>query len=134
MDPILWQTTRHELATARALRFEWQRDGRTHSGILVDDNGTPRAFENRCPHWDLPLDGNGARWWDERREQLVCTAHGARFALESGACLSGPCEGAELTALLVDIAGDVIRIRPAPLLQFGGLALLPPTDPSSDDP
>jgi nitrite reductase/ring-hydroxylating ferredoxin subunit len=36
------------------------------------------------------------RFLDQKRERIVCAAHGARFAIEDGRCVSGPCLGDSL--------------------------------------
>ena len=60
-----------------------------------------------CPHWrDVRLDkGSGAT---VRGDELVCEKHGATFERDSGNCTFGPCEGAVLETVDVEVAdGDV---------------------------
>jgi len=59
---------------------------------IVDDAGCVRAFVNRCPHARMPLDWGDGEFFDDQG-LLLCRMHGARFAPQSGACVSGPCAG-----------------------------------------
>jgi nitrite reductase/ring-hydroxylating ferredoxin subunit len=65
------------------------------------------AWRNYCPHWtDVSLDsGSGAEFRDG---ELVCTRHGATFEPGSGECTFGPCEGAFLEEVEIEVVdGDV---------------------------
>ncbi len=53
------------------------------------------AYVDACPHW---TGGDG--------QQVVCSAHGARFDIDTGACVLGPCLGQALTPVSVSIADD----------------------------
>ena len=84
------------------------RDGfDLEEAILVQLADGVVAFENYCPHWrDVRLDkGSGATM---RGNELVCEKHGATFERDSGACTFGPCEGAVLETVDVEVEdGDV---------------------------
>ena len=72
---------------------------REAQGVLLLFHDELIAFENRCPHWNTPLDLHGPSLFDPATESLICQTHGARFAPESGLCLSGPCLGDRLLLL-----------------------------------
>lgn len=57
------------------------------------------VYVNSCPHIGLPLEPLPDRFLDGRREKIVCSAHGARFRVEDGVCVSGPCLGDALEAV-----------------------------------
>lgn len=92
-------------------------------------DGTLRAFENSCPHQGGPLNAQpGAVLFSRPRRSsagrtlnhtdatlLRCARHGARFAPEDGACVSGPCAGHALHAVSVDesLAGVTISLEEA---------------------
>lgn len=88
-------------------------DGDTDAGrpAPMDTDESPVsvvAWLNQCQHFThIPLDkGSGA---PVRGDEVVCANHGAMFALDTGRCTFGPCEGAYLTG--VDVAiddGDVV--------------------------
>jgi nitrite reductase/ring-hydroxylating ferredoxin subunit len=75
--------------------------------ILVRTGGRVAAYHNECPHAGRRLDWAPGRFLIENGT-LICAAHGAVFALESGACLGGPCRGSGLRSVPVEaIDGQV---------------------------
>lgn len=67
------------------------------------------AYQNVCPHAQAPLEWNPDEFLDEKKETIICALHGARFSIEEGDCLGGPCEGIGLTAVDIKvIEGDVV--------------------------
>ncbi|MBT9385284.1 Rieske 2Fe-2S domain-containing protein [Pseudooceanicola sp. CBS1P-1] len=48
-----------------------------------------RAYVNACPHQYLPLDYRGPQVLSACGGALLCTAHGARFDIATGAALAG---------------------------------------------
>ncbi|WP_134669245.1 Rieske (2Fe-2S) protein [Halorussus marinus] len=73
------------------------------------DDGDAVAYENYCQHWtDVRLDkGSGAA---RRDGELVCGKHGALFAVDTGTCTHGPCEGATLQSVEVTVDGDGVYL------------------------
>ncbi|MEF8818727.1 MAG: Rieske 2Fe-2S domain-containing protein [Haloferacaceae archaeon] len=67
------------------------------------------AYRNYCKHWtDVRLDtGSGAA---VRDDELVCERHGATFERESGVCTFGPCEGAVLDGVAVDVVDGTVHL------------------------
>lgn len=55
-----------------------------------------RVFVNSCPHRRLPLDRRGRLQFSGEQPLLVCPNHGAKFEIESGRCVAGPCFGKHL--------------------------------------
>jgi len=45
-----------------------------------------------------------------RDGEVICTNHGAYFEADSGQCTFGPCEGAFLTELELDVADGAIYL------------------------
>jgi len=66
------------------------------------------AYQNICPHAQAPLEWNPDEFLDEKKETIICALHGARFSIEKGDCLGGPCEGVGLTEVSVDVIGEDI--------------------------
>ncbi len=97
---------------AKGVGLEWA--GRWREIVVVrGTDGTVRAYENRCPHLELTLETRPDRFLDENRAHLVCSMHGARFRIDDGACVWGPCEGQSLPAVGIEIAGDAVMLRDA---------------------
>ncbi|MCJ7555418.1 MAG: Rieske 2Fe-2S domain-containing protein [Gammaproteobacteria bacterium] len=88
-----------------------------HRGFVVRRGGVLVAYRNICPHAGRPLNWHPDRFLDQRGEVILCTGHGAEFAIASGACGRGPCKGQSLSALRVDLIDGVMFIdtgQPAP--------------------
>ena len=68
------------------------------------------VYVNSCPHIGLPLEAQPDRFLDRKRELIVCAAHGARFKVEDGACISGPCIGEALEAVPVQLVDGEVRV------------------------
>jgi nitrite reductase/ring-hydroxylating ferredoxin subunit len=70
--------------------------------IVVQTDGARHAYVNSCPHQFIPLETFPNHFFTEDKKYLVCSGHGARFAPESGACVSGPCLGRGLDRLATE--------------------------------
>jgi nitrite reductase/ring-hydroxylating ferredoxin subunit len=64
------------------------------------------VYVNSCPHVGLPLEPAPDRFLDAKRERIICSAHGARFRVEDGLCLSGPCYNEHLEAVPARVEPD----------------------------
>lgn len=85
-----------------------------HGSVIVVRTGTRVAgYVNACPHKGTPLENPLGRVLDADGRHLVCSTHGARFRLEDGACVAGPCLGRSLAAVSLDIRGPDLVLRPA---------------------
>jgi nitrite reductase/ring-hydroxylating ferredoxin subunit len=61
------------------------------------------VYVNSCPHIGLPLEPLPDRFLDTKKQVIICSAHGARFRIEDGICVTGPCIGEALEAVPVRI-------------------------------
>ena len=82
--------------------------------VLLDETGAVRAYVNRCKHLPIPLDGGSGAFFDASGAHLECGTHGARFRLADGYCVSGPCEGSSLDALVVEEEEGIVFVRDEP--------------------
>jgi nitrite reductase/ring-hydroxylating ferredoxin subunit len=74
--------------------------------ILLRRGNRVFAYPNECPHAGRNLDYAPGRFL-VRDARITCAVHGATFAVESGACLGGPCRNG-LFAMPVDLVdGEV---------------------------
>ncbi len=86
--------------------------GRPREAIVVTlHDGSRRAYLNLCRHLPVPLDGGSREFLSPDGRYLVCGTHGARYRLDDGVCVDGPCTGTRLTPLR--IVGD--RVVDAPV-------------------
>jgi nitrite reductase/ring-hydroxylating ferredoxin subunit len=77
--------------------FAVRRDGRVH------------VYVNACPHVGLPLEPLPNRFLDAKKQVILCSVHGARFRIEDGRCVTGPCIGEALEAVAVRVVdGQVV--------------------------
>ena len=81
--------------------------------VVLGTDGAVRAYRNICPHLQISLETWPDKFLDEDRAHLVCTMHGARFRVDDGLCVWGPCEGQSLTPLSIEVAGDTVLLKPA---------------------
>jgi nitrite reductase/ring-hydroxylating ferredoxin subunit len=97
-----------EVPADGSLLFTVADDGDEREAILVTlGDGSIAGWLNYCMHWtDVKLDtGDGA---PVRNGEVVCRKHAATFEKDSGVCTHGPCEGAELDPVGVEVRdGDV---------------------------
>jgi len=77
--------------------------------VVTRQGGAVRAYVNVCPHAGRRLDWAPGQFLIEAG-LLICAAHGATFKLDSGLCVDGPCRGASLAPVDIEIAGDEVRI------------------------
>lgn len=83
-------------------------DGDAESLILHRDGERVRAWLNVCPHAGRRLDWAPGRFLKSKDGLLVCAAHGASFELVHGECVAGPCRGARLRAIQVEVRDGVV--------------------------
>lgn len=79
-------------------------------GFVVRCGNEVRGYVNHCPHAGHPLDLRPHRFLTPDRAMILCSSHGALFDKDAGLCVAGPCVGA--------------RLRPIPLQVIGGVVLL----------
>lgn len=78
-------------------------DGDAESLVLYREGNSVRGFLNICPHAGRRLDWAPGQFLKSREGHLVCAAHGASFALDSGQCVAGPCKGDRLRVIAVQV-------------------------------
>jgi nitrite reductase/ring-hydroxylating ferredoxin subunit len=92
-----------QIAPGGFAEVEAEVDGDAESLILYRDGDTVRAWFNICPHAGRRLDWAPGRFLLSKEGLLVCAAHGASFELARGECVAGPCRGALLRAVGVEV-------------------------------
>ena len=68
------------------------------------------VYENNCPHIGSPLDFKPGQFLNIERTHIICSTHGALFEINDGRCISGPCEGGQLTSLDASIRNGSIYV------------------------
>jgi nitrite reductase/ring-hydroxylating ferredoxin subunit len=86
--------------------------GETESLIVYRDGASVRVWLNICPHAGRRLDWAPGKFLLGKDGHLICAAHGATFEWGQGECIAGPCRGASLRALAVDVVAGEVRVWP----------------------
>ncbi|MBL7004838.1 MAG: Rieske 2Fe-2S domain-containing protein [Gammaproteobacteria bacterium] len=101
------QTNEFEDLSSRG--FTYEKGGESISGFVVHQYGQYFAYVNQCPHTGAPLDWVEHQFLDSDKEYIQCAVHDARFVIDSGECVLGPCSGQSLKQLpIVEKDGDLL--------------------------
>lgn len=86
--------------------------GRPTRNIFVVRQGRRvHGYLNVCPHAGTPLDFKPDTFLAPDGGTIQCSTHGARFRIDDGACVAGPCNGRGLTAVPIHVDRDgVVRL------------------------
>jgi nitrite reductase/ring-hydroxylating ferredoxin subunit len=83
------------------------------SAIVARRGGRIYAYANVCRHVPLTLDMGDGELLAADRTVLLCHHHGARYRIEDGKCLYGPCDGMQLVPLgIEEIDGELTLLLP----------------------
>ena len=96
-------------------RIEDDRLGRVmiRSAVVARKDGRVYAYANICRHVPLTLDLGDGDVSSADRQVFLCHHHGARYRIEDGKCLYGPCDGASLFPLQTEeLDGELILLVP----------------------
>ena len=83
--------------------------------FVVRKGEAVHGYLNDCPHWNAPLDLVPDRFMNREKGQIQCANHGARFRIETGECVFGPCRGEALTRVPVKLVDGEVRLAPGRL-------------------
>jgi nitrite reductase/ring-hydroxylating ferredoxin subunit len=83
--------------------------------FVVRDGETVHGYLNDCPHWNAPLDFVPGRFMNREKGLIQCANHGARFRIETGECVFGPCLGEALTRVPVTVVDGEVWLAAARL-------------------
>lgn len=75
--------------------------------LLRIENGF-RAYLDVCPHQGRSLALAPGEFIFNKAGELMCPHHGACFDIETGTCISGPCRGAQLSAIPIELRDEDI--------------------------
>jgi nitrite reductase/ring-hydroxylating ferredoxin subunit len=100
-----------ELSDPGSFGFSTEKNGEAIEGFLVKNDGVFFAYRNSCPHTGAPLDWLEHQFLDSEGALIQCAVHDARFLIETGECVFGPCPGEKLQRLNVELQGDGVYLR-----------------------
>jgi nitrite reductase/ring-hydroxylating ferredoxin subunit len=106
-----WVGSVGEIDHGTSKKFTLRRGQRELEGLLVNFQGNLFAYVNRCPHTGITLDWVNNQFFSSDRRYLMCATHGAVFEPPTGECVWGPCVGAALQKLELEIEDEKIFAR-----------------------
>ena len=83
--------------------FKAKVEGKLFHGLLVKKNGKFYAYRNLCKHLPVTLDLLDGNFVNHEETLIQCHMHGALYELETGYCIEGPCQGANLDCLEIKV-------------------------------
>ena len=78
--------------------------------FVVRQNNSYFAYVNLCPHTNINLEWEPDQFLDNNDELIQCSLHGAKFNIEDGLCIFGPCLGEKLKSLKIRIEEDQLQL------------------------
>jgi len=80
--------------------------------FVLQWQGQFHAYMNSCPHAGWPLNFQPDTFFNLDKTLIQCSNHMAMFEPATGECNSGPCIGAKLTQLDLEVKNGKIYVRP----------------------
>jgi naringenin degradation protein FdeD len=99
-----------DLATPDAKGFTFGEGLERFDMFVVRTKNGCTAYVNACPHAFTPLETFTDKFLTRKKDQILCTTHGALFNLEDGFCTSGPCAGKSLVTIPIHIKDGALVI------------------------
>lgn len=90
--------------------FSVECRGERVDGFVVRRDGECYAYRNSCPHTGAPLDWVEHQFLDLDGQLIQCAVHDARFLIDTGECILGPCPGAHLEPLPIRVENENIYL------------------------
>jgi len=78
--------------------------------FVVRKNNRYFAYVNSCPHTNINLEWVADQFLDMNNNLIQCSLHGAKFMIEDGLCIFGPCLGKKLKSLDIRIEDDYLQL------------------------
>ena len=78
--------------------------------FAVRQGDTVFVYENSCPHIGSPLDSMARGFLNDDETHIECDTHGALFQIDDGVCISGPCAGDVLSAVVSDVRNGKVFV------------------------
>lgn len=100
-----------ELSDPGSFGFNIEKGGEAINGFLVKNDGLYFAYKNSCPHTGAPLDWLEHQFLDSEGALIQCAVHDARFFIETGECVFGPCPGESLQKFEIEVRPDGIYLQ-----------------------
>jgi len=100
----------NQLSDPGSFGFSLELAGARVDGFVVRRDGEVFAYRNSCPHTGSPLDWVDHQFLDIEGALIQCAVHDARFLIDTGECVFGPCPGQSLESLPIRIEDENIYL------------------------
>ena len=100
-----------DLEHGMSKKFVLKCGGERIEGMVVNFEGEHVAYVNRCRHVGISLDWVDNQFFTEDGRYLICANHGALYEPATGECVWGPCTGASLYRVPLQIKDGKIFAR-----------------------
>lgn len=98
-----------EIAEGQSKGFDLE-DGT--SIFVVRKHDKLYIYKNHCPHLGINLEWMPDQFLDNDNCLIQCSMHGALFLIDNGHCISGPCQGEDLTGIPFTLENGFIILQP----------------------
>ena len=78
--------------------------------VLLRQGERVTAFRNSCPHFQIPLNARPDGFLIAGEGVIMCGFHSAMFRFSDGLCIDGPCKGARLEPVPVELRGEAVVV------------------------
>ena len=99
-----------DLKQGQAVRFAFTVEGISREGFVVRFQGRVVAYENVCRHLPVALDFGDGNFFTTDGRHFICSQHGAIYEPLTGLCVRGPCEGASLKPLAIEVRDGEVSL------------------------
>ncbi|MEM7283617.1 MAG: Rieske (2Fe-2S) protein, partial [Pseudomonadota bacterium] len=79
-------------------------------GFVVRTGDRLFAYVNVCPHAGRHLQWAPHRFLTKDLRNIICSAHGAIFEIDTGLCVAGPCLGESLRPLATRVVEGQVAV------------------------
>jgi len=98
-----------QLPHGASKKFLLRCAGQTLEGFAIGFHGQVYAYVNRCRHIPISMDWVDNQFFSQDKRYLVCANHGAAYEPATGECHWGPCFGAVLQRIPLEVSDGRIR-------------------------
>lgn len=100
--------TVEELKARRTIKFGYKEEGIPREAFVAYFGGQIVCYQNVCRHVPITLDYGDGQFFTPDGGHFICQTHGATYEAGTGICVAGPCVGASLKKLTVQLVRDEI--------------------------
>lgn len=97
-----------EMPDGRGRMFAFPLERGEFHLLVLRSGETCLGYENRCPHFGIPLAARDDQLILESHQSVSCNTHYARFRWADGYCERGDCEGESLVPVVLVVRDGLV--------------------------